>query len=236
MSTQLYKPFVTEFESRDQYLKLSTNVIESIILENQTNLGIARIALAGGNTPLPIYNKLSRSGGIEWSNLEVFLTDERNVLNTDEKSNSYQIKKALTPEVIEQLYEFHEFRTDLLKDECLADYQIKLDSLDDVWFELCVIGIGADGHVASLFRDTPYLRHQEAGAIATLAPEEYPIPARYSLTIESILNSREIIVLLDGQDKMQVLTEMLEGKLLASQYPAKFLLSHPKVHIYACFD
>ena len=117
MSTQLYKPFVTEFESRDQFLNLSTNVIESIILENQTNLGIARVALAGGKTPLPIYNKLSRSGAIDWENLEVFITDERNISNTDEKSNSYQIKKSLGQEVIENLYEFHEFRTDLLKDE-----------------------------------------------------------------------------------------------------------------------
>ncbi len=236
MSTQLYKPFVTEFESRDQFLNLSTNVIESIILENQTNLGIARVALAGGKTPLPIYSKLSRSGAIDWANLEVFITDERNVSNTDEKSNSYQIKKSLGQEVIENLYEFHEFRTDLLKDECLRDYQVKLDSLDDIWFELCVLGIGSDGHIASLFADTPYLRHQENGAIATLAPREYEIPARYSLTIESILNSREIVVLLEGHNKMQVLTELLEGKLLASQYPAKFLLSHPKVHIYTCFE
>jgi 6-phosphogluconolactonase/glucosamine-6-phosphate isomerase/deaminase len=78
------------------------------------------------------------------------------------------------------------------------------------------------------------LGHNKQRVISTTAPENLQTASRISLTIETILNSQKILVLLQGSKKSDVLAELLEGGKTASEFPAKFLLSHPDLNIFYC--
>ena len=117
----------------------------------------------------------------------------------------------------------------------IKEYSEKLDTLDGSFFDFTVLGIGQDGHIASLFPGGKYLKHQEETVIQTSAPRDFAVGKRISLTVESILSSSEILIMLVGENKQEALQEMLEGEKPATQFPAKFLLAHPNVRIYCCF-
>jgi 6-phosphogluconolactonase len=120
-------------------------------------------------------------------------------------------------------------------DKCIENYREILDSLDEPFFDVCILSIGSDGHIASLFPNQEYLKHQEQTVIPTIATDDLPIPRRVSLSLETILSSRKLLVILKGDGKNKVLEEMLEGTKPAIDFPAKFLLAHPHLYIYTCF-
>lgn len=236
MAVNIYKPKVVEFEGDDILYRKASEYIEGVILDNQSEHGIARMLLSGGKTPMPIYKILGNNGAIDWNNLELFCSDERCVPATDPNSNQGNIIKSLSNMVIDNCREVNFFDTSCEIEECVKSYIDKLEALDDVWFDIAVLGLGADGNIASLFPNNEYLRHHDNSVIATIAPKTESISQRVSLTVESILNSREILIVLNGDNKINVLSELLEGHQKATEFPAKFLLSHPKVSIFCCFQ
>lgn len=238
MSVNIFPPKIIQFESKEKLYEMAYLNLEESILSHQAHKGKCRIALSGGNTPLELYQKIGKSPVIDWQKMEIYQSDERFIENTDEKSNQFQIKKSLGIETITKLEEnFGVFwlKNDEKIDKCLENYNEILESLDGIWFDEIILGIGADGHIASLFPEGDYLCHQETAVIATESVF-FEVAQRLSLTIESLLNSEKITVLLVGSNKSGVLQELVEGKLSAANFPAKFLLSHPNVHILACFE
>lgn len=230
----IYKPKISHFNNKAALYKRATEFLETRILDIQENLGLARLLLAGGSTPFPVYQSLARSVLINWSRVEIYQTDERHVSPNSDLSNQ---KKILTSfQEIASEITFHFFNTQIVIEKTVEDYQELLDQLDEVWFDQTVLGIGEDGHFASLFPKGNYLKHQDYNVIQTTAPDNYEVPERVSLTVETVLNSQEILVLLVGKNKEQVLVEMLEGQKSAQEFPAKFLLAHPKVEIYCAFE
>jgi 6-phosphogluconolactonase len=232
MPINLYKPKVFEFETLNVLYQKTTEYILDKISAVQGENGIARLMLTGGETPIKLYSKLATSG-LDWSNVEIYQSDERYLPSTTVNSNQYNIIKALGDDVINECREVNFFNTDLPVQECLQDYNERLDALDGVLFDQTILGIGTDGHIASLFPRQDYLKAiNNTHCIETIAPEEFTCPERVSLTINTILNSKDIVVLLTGEKKINVLTEMLEGNLSAVEFPAKVLLSHPNLTIF----
>ena len=191
--------------------------------------------MSGGNTPLPLYSRLATNPVIDWSKIEIFQTDERYIDKDSDDSNQKHIIKSFEP-ALEELREINVFNTDLPIEMTIKDYMEKLEVLDGPFFDFTILGVGPDGHIASLFPGGKYLKHQDDSVIQTTAPAEFAVSKRLSLTIESILNSTEILIILTGDNKKDVLPEMLEGDRPASEFPAKFLLAHPRVRIYTCFE
>lgn len=234
---ELYKPVVLEFESTDTLYRHACDYIEEKLVVSQSEKGVARLLLSGGQTPMPVYEKLGQSSIINWGGVELYQTDERYVSKELPDSNQNTISKYLTEDVIEELKEVHFFNASLPVEQAIADYNERIEALDDVFFDQTVLGIGEDGHIASLFPSSNDLKVKpEVFAIPTLAPENYDIRERLSLTIDTILNSEDILVLLVGERKINVLTELLEGNLPAIDFPAKSLLAHPKVKILCYFQ
>jgi|GEM_PF-645165 len=232
----LYKPTLTEFETTDSLYRFLANSLEEKILTYEAEHGVVRLLLAGGQTPLPLYKYLGQKSSTPWDSVEIYQSDERFIDTISNDSNQKLIAGSLGQDTLELCRSVNFFQTDSTIEASLEDYQERLESLDGVWFDLAIIGIGPDGHFASLFPGGDYLRHQEVGVLATTAPDSMPITERLSLTIESVLNTREIIVILSTPEKELVLSELMEGSLRASQFPAKFLLTHPKVRIYFCLQ
>jgi 6-phosphogluconolactonase len=232
---EIYKPLVTEFATVDQLMREAETLFIDRVLSTIGETGVSRVAFSGGATPLPLYAKLALNPVIDWSKIEIFQTDERYIDPADKDSNQFNILKSIEP-ALPELREINVFNTTLPIDMTIKDYTEKLEVLDGPFFDFTILGIGPDGHIASLFPGGKYLKHQDELVIQTNAPRDFAVSKRLSLTIESILNSTEILVILTGDNKKEVLPEMLEGYKLATEFPAKFLLAHPRVRIYTCFE
>lgn len=229
----IYPPKITNFETILELYNAAYLSLEENILSTQGHKGSCRLLFCGGSTPLPLYTKIGQSPVIDWTRLDIFQSDERFVDPNNENSNQFQIRKALgifAVEEMEKTQNLHFWQTQNISDS-LANYNEKLENLDGIWFDEAILGIGVDGHIASLF---PGGNFEKNLTIATQTAD-FEVAQRLSLTVESLLNCEKITVLLIG-NKIDTLQEMMEGKLKAADFPAKFLLAHPNLHILTCFD
>jgi 6-phosphogluconolactonase len=231
---EVYKPVLTTFESNDKLYESATTIAINQILDIIGEKGTARIALSGGGTPLPLYKKLFSNPFIEPELIELFQTDERYVPASSTDSNQYNILQSLG-ENKGYFKELNLIDTSLPISESVDTYGEIIDNLDDVLFDLTILGIGEDGHFASLFPNGDYLNGDQPHVIHTRA-KNTKIKDRISISINDILKSDMILVLLTGENKRHVVPEILEGKKVALDFPAKFLLCHPNVTILESFE
>jgi 6-phosphogluconolactonase len=236
MTIKLFKPQVIEYETTDILQTQMIQYTEDRINHYQNENGTCRLLLSGGKTPMEFYKKLGQNQATIWEEVELYQTDERYVINNQLSSNQYNISNSFGCLTMARIKSANFFNTTLELGDCVENYNEIIDSLETPFFDIAVIGIGVDGHIASLFPNGPYLKHLDDFALATVAPASLDTPIqRLSVSIETLLNAQEIFVVLLGYDKSAVLTELLEGTKSATEFPAKFLLSHPRLKIYSCF-
>jgi 6-phosphogluconolactonase len=237
MPTPIYKPTIMEFENLDMLYRQVSDILEDKINLTSLNKGVVRLLLSGGSSPLPMYKRLGQSRLINWEDVELFITDERYLSETEPASNKKNIIENLGLDVVNSLKESYFYNTTLPIEKAVESYNDVIDSLDGVFFDQAILGIGLDGHFASLFPNSEYLRHleDEIYVIQTQNNTNADIKERISLSVETILNSEEIFIILTGEKKQAILTELLEGTKSVTEFPAKFLLSHPKVTIFCSF-
>ena len=166
-----------------------------------------KIALSGGTTPAPLYKQLPQSP-------TYYQIDERYVPKADKDSNQKMIREAFSPQ------KFYAFNTSLPIEESLKEYESHLPEN----FDLTILGIGEDGHFASLF---PHQNPQ--GKTAHTQTENFAIKDRLTLTAETILKSKAILVLL--KNKGQVLEELKNPTKSPEEFPALKLDNHPNLSI-----
>lgn len=230
---EIFKPKVVDFETKSSLFEFLASYIIDRIIDLTADQGVVRLGLTGGNSILPLYKLLASNYGLTWDRVHTFLTDERYVPLNNPESNYYQIKEAFGDDFIKELGEFNYFNTNLPADIALANYQEKLESLDGQIFDLNILSSGLDGHIASLFPNTKdIIGKQPKMVLDTAAPAEYEIAKRLTLSSEALLSSQEIILVLTGSKKTEVLSEILDGNLSITQYPVKLLLAHPGLTIY----
>ncbi|MBC7406465.1 MAG: 6-phosphogluconolactonase [Candidatus Parcubacteria bacterium] len=234
MQINLYKPKVMEFETLDVMYRQVCDIIEDKIHYTQQDKGVARLLLSADNPCLPIYKKLAHSGIIDWQDIELYQTDEKYVPKTDPNSKQKIISDALG--VINQTAGSYFFDTSLEINTAIKNYNQILDTLDGVFFDQGIISVRSDGSIGGLFPGGNSIKHHDNYAIATQSPDSASGPNRLSLTVETILNTEELYIILTGESNRQVLLEMIEGNLPATEYPARVLLTHPNVTIFCCFD
>jgi 6-phosphogluconolactonase len=183
------------------------------------------VVLAGGSTPETMYGILARDymGRIDWSKVYVFFGDERSVSPHHEDSNLKMASEVLLDHV--PVANVHRIRGELPPDEAAEAYEEELRKFfqteDGPRFNLILLGIGADGHTASLFPWTPALEVQDRWVVAN------PVPrldtTRITLTVPVINAARAVIFLVEGEDKAEALREILEGDADPRAYPAKLI-------------
>lgn len=199
---------IKEFSSEEEWAKAATDFI--------LQLNPKTVALSGGTTPTPIYKALSEHSTFR-DEVDFFLADERYVPPTNENSNYKLIRETLNPK------HFYHFDTSLPITEALTKYAQELpESLD-----LTILGIGEDGHIASIFPHSHALHSNEK--VAHTQTENFAIKDRLTLTLQTILNSKNILVLL--KNKPEVLTEIKTPTKRAEDCPAHHLKKN--VTIYA---
>jgi 6-phosphogluconolactonase len=201
------KRIVIEIEPRPAFVGRAAGWIARAIAAAVRERGRCAIALAGGNTPRAIYAHLARhETEVPWGHVEVFFGDERAVPPDDPASNFHMADEALlrhVPVPRERVHRMEGERADL--DAAARAYEALLpDQLDVV-----LLGIGPDGHTASLFPGAPSLDERVRRVLAV--PSPFPPPRRLTITPPVIAAAHQVAVFAAGADKAPVVERVLEG-------------------------
>lgn len=187
------------------------------------------LALSGGRTPRGLYEALAEPlpsdvDPTPWDRVEVFLTDERHVLPDHPDSNYRMMQAALASRVAIPATQVHRVETE--RPDAIgaaAAYSVDLARAFGLapgeWprFDLVLLGMGSDGHTASLFPHTSALdeRDQVAAAVWVTSLQTW----RITLTYPVLNNAREVLVLVSGVEKAETLRTVLEAPADAATFP-----------------
>jgi 6-phosphogluconolactonase len=183
--------------------------------ENKKNISIA---LSGGSTPLPILSIL-KEYKLNWEYFNFFMVDERNVPTSNPSSNFGNIEKVFFKSISSSSHPMINDKYSIEK--CAINYEkllcskIPLGENSLPIFDLILLGIGDDGHTASLFPDTKGLNESKKVVIKNSVPQLNT--ERITLTYPVILNASKIIILAKGSAKNEILKEIKIGK--GDHYP-----------------
>jgi 6-phosphogluconolactonase len=155
------------------------------------------IVLTGGSTPGRAY-ELAAELEPDWSRTEVYFTDERCVPSEDENSNYRLVKTALLDRLREPPAVVHRMPGELPRDQGAIEYE--REELGNEAFDLVLLGLGPDGHVASLFPNAPTLQEERRRVIPAEAALE-PFVDRVTLSIPALCSARAIVFALAGAEK-----------------------------------
>ena len=188
------------------------------------------VALAGGNTPKATYSLLAERhlADIEWASWQVFFGDERFVPSDDDRSNYKMASHALLAHVPIPQSQIHAIPTDAPTAGHAAEaYERTLSAIlagigpQPPVIDLALLGVGPDGHTASLFPGSPVLDDDAHWARAVDAPTTVqPAVPRVTLTLPVLNAARHVLFLVAGADKRPVIREILEAGEAARRYPA----------------
>jgi 6-phosphogluconolactonase len=159
--------------------------------------GGGSIVLTGGSTPRIAYEKATRLES-DWSRVELWWGDERCVPPDDEGSNYRMAKEALLDRLEQQPAAVHRMQGELGRDSGTREYELELADVGT--FDLVLLGLGPDGHVASLFPNFPSLDVTGRDVVGSEAGHE-PFVDRISLTLPRLCATRDLLFLVTGGDK-----------------------------------
>ena len=192
-------------KDRDELRRLAAEAIARKIHSAVDARGICSIALSGGSTPGPVYEELGNSD-LPWSQLQIFFADERAVPMDHPESNYRLVTKTLLkshPEILGQTFRMPADAAD--REQAAKRYGRRLpDPLD-----VLVLGMGPDGHTASLFPGSAALNERDARVVPVLAPK--PPPQRMTITPAVIERARSIIMIAAGAEKAPMVSRALGG-------------------------
>jgi 6-phosphogluconolactonase len=166
--------------------------------------GQFRIALAGGSSPRTLYQRLAQSEHIDWPRWHVFFGDERAVPPDDEHSNFRMARESLLQHVPIVPANIHRMQGELSPAEAARRYAGELGAQP---LDLVLLGMGDDGHTASLFPGDPALDERHERVAASRAP--VPPQARITLTFVALSEAHEVLLLVTGASKAERLRQVL---------------------------
>ncbi|MBE0681513.1 MAG: 6-phosphogluconolactonase [Anaerolineales bacterium] len=179
------------------------------------------VALSGGSTPMKLYERLA-GNKLDWTSVHFFWGDERCV-PADDPGNSYgQTKQVLFDKIGDT--NIHRINSDLAPDSAATDYTRTLKAfseppLDFPRFDLVLLGMGDDGHTASLFPGSPV--EVDSPALAVTANYQDRPANRVTLTQTVFNQAREIWFLVAGANKAETLQKVLKGEFQPKVFPAQ---------------
>jgi 6-phosphogluconolactonase len=189
-----------------------------------------RVAMSGGSTPRRMYRVMATSperDEIDWSNVDVFWGDERFVPHDHGDSNFRVCYDELLRVLPIPRERYHPVPTQLEPDAAAASYEQTVREVFDLEdgevpeFDLMLLGIGDDGHTASLFPGTDALQERERLVVANYVPQQESM--RITMTVPVIISARRIAVLVTGSNKAEAVGRALEGTYNLDETPSQIL-------------
>jgi len=182
--------------------------------------GTASLALAGGSTPRPVYKRLADLPGIAWDRIEVYFGDERAVPPDDPASNYRMARETLLSCVPLDPSRVHRMLGDAADlDAAARDY----DALLPPALDLVILGIGEDGHTASLFPGNEAVRERTRRVVPVTGPK--PPHRRLTVTPPVLESARACLVIASGSAKATAVARALVGSDPVEHCPARLVRS-----------
>lgn len=222
------KRMIRIFRNIEELNNFAAEKLVEIAKEAIEKRGQFTVALAGGSTPKSLYQLLSSEkfkNKIDWSRVFFFFGDERNVFPDADESNFKMANENLFETLKVSQSNIFRWKTELLNAEIIAEnYSESISKFLNLKnefpkFDLILLGMGADGHTASLFPFTDALR--ETVKIAVENYVEKLDSMRFTLTFPVINNARNIMFLVKGADKAETLRDVLEGEFQPEKFPSQ---------------
>ena len=194
--------------------------------------GRARIAISGGSAPKPVFEALADPSlpwraRMPWQNLEIFWVDERCVPPDDKASNYRMAREAMLDRVPLDPAQIHRMEGELEPEAAAACYEselrncFRLEGAESPRFDLIQLGLGTNGHTASLFPHSAALHEFGRLAVANLTDAEQPW--RLTLTAPVINQGAQVFFLVSKGDKAEVLRDVLLGPRDPERLPSQLI-------------
>lgn len=235
------KPVVHVFENLDKMaefiiLKLIQKTIRTKIDNRQTY-----IALSGGNTPKTLFRKLSSQtykDKVNWLDIHLFWADERCVAPHDQQSNYKMVYDNLLRYISIPDANVHRIKGEEEPEAACQNYAAQIRSIVPLAenfprFDWIFLGIGDDGHTASLFPNAKTLK--EVNRICVVAEHPVTSQKRVSLTLPVLNNSRIVTFMVSGKSKRKVIRKLVCKQEDYRQYPAALVQPHQGI-LEWCLD
>ncbi|MCG6152958.1 6-phosphogluconolactonase [Leptospira bandrabouensis] len=198
-----------EFSSLDwerQILLEISRILNPPFSANQESDAKFHILLSGGNTPLPIYRNFQRLN-LNWSNFHIWLADERCVDLQDSERSETMIKKSLGDPILCQA-KFHSPGTGN-PTQMASEYNRQLVANEK--FDLAILGIGEDGHTASLFPENDLGQNSSSADVLPIYNSPKFPKERISLSLNKINQSNHVLFLVSGNGKKEIIQKIKAG-------------------------
>ncbi len=230
---------VMEFNSYERMAAAAAETIAKHAAEEIKEKGYFTIVLSGGNSPRMIYEKLAQEplkSAVDWEKVFIFWGDERYVEKTNNDSNYRMADSAFvskvtvpennvfpipveeeSPEKAAEVYEdtLRNFFKDGEKKELKGSFPV---------FDLILLGVGADGHTASLFPGNVALNEKKKWVVRVKAHARVTLRDRITMTMPVLSNGKKVMFIIGGQGKGEILKSIFRGpKKVKKQYPAGML-------------
>lgn len=203
--------------------KFIVTVANNAIVKN----GRFTIALSGGNTPLELYSILAKypfSEQIEWEKTFIFWGDERHVPINDNRNNAHQAKVMLLDKVNIPPSNIYIIPVNLEPAEAANKYENEIKKFfgdNPMQFDLVLLGLGENGHTASLFPGTKILDEKVEGIRDVYVKEEKMF--RITMTAPLINQAHHILFLVSGRNKAEILETVTWVPYQPEKYPAQLI-------------
>lgn len=214
---------------QNEIFRRAADIFTSLASESIGSQGRFSVALSGGSTPKGMYSLLASDeyrNRIDWQNVHLFWGDERSVPPTHDQSNYRMANEAMisrVPVPAANVYRMEAERADI--EAAAADYEAKMKRYfgGEGWprFDLLLLGMGDDGHTASLFPGTKALNERERAVVVNWV-EKFNTN-RMTMTAPAINNSRTILFMAAGEAKRGPLKEVLKGARNTDLYPSQLI-------------
>lgn len=225
-------PSIIGFPDAEAVARHAASVFVRLARQAIWDRGVFHVALAGGSTPRRTYELLATPAfarKIEWNSVQIYFGDERAVEPDHPDSNFHTAHEALLDGINLHSSQIHRLageRGDL--DRSAREYEEQLSRFFAVKrgqgfprFDLIMLGMGKDGHTASLFPFTQALNEREAWVVRNEVPQLST--ERLTLTAPVINAARHVMFLVAGADKAEALERVLEGPRHPVEFPAQMI-------------
>jgi 6-phosphogluconolactonase len=220
------------FEDSAALAQAAAHHFASRVEQSVAKRGRARIAISGGSTPKATFALLADPAGpyaatIPWDKVELFWVDERSVGPDDADSNYRMTNEALLSKVALNPEKVHRIEGELDPEEAAAKYEsvirreFRLEGAEAPRFDVVWLGMGDDGHTASLFPHTGGLHELGRVVYANHVPQKDTW--RITLTLPVINEANDVVFLIGGKDKADPLERVLYGEYDPETLPSQLI-------------
>ncbi len=201
------------YEDKAALVEAATAQIAEELRESLAQRGSCTLALSGGSTPKPIYERFASMPGVDWAKVELCFVDERNVAVSHPDSNYGMVERAFLHSGALPADHIHRIPGELDAEQAATEYESDLrgflkpqeDGFPEL--DLVLLGMGPDGHTASLFPASPALDENTRWVAANWVAKMQT--HRITLTFPVINHARRCMFLVAGTDKQWAVEEVL---------------------------